>query len=118
MHQKFDKVFDLVKQKVFYPYETLFNETLPSKKEFYSLLSGRGISDKKYQHVLKVSNESEMKTLKDYHDLYSKCNVLLLPDVFEKFANRCLDNYSLCPSHYLSALTLCWDTMLVWLKLS
>ena len=64
MHQKFDKVFDLVKQKVFYPYETLFNETLPSKKEFYSLLSGRGISDKKYQHVLKVSNESEMKTLR------------------------------------------------------
>ena len=28
-----------------------------------------------------------MKTLKDYHDLYLKCNILFLADVFEKFRN-------------------------------
>ena len=31
-----------------------------------------------------------MKTLKDYHDLHSKCDVLLFVDVFEKFRNNCL----------------------------
>ena len=43
-----------------------------------------------------------MKTMKDYHDLYLKCDVLLLADVFEKFRNNILKNYRLCPSNYLS----------------
>ena len=29
--------------------------------------------------------KSEMKAMKDYHDLYLKCDILLLPDVFENF---------------------------------
>ena len=29
-----------------------------------------------------------MKVVKDYHDLYLKCDVLLLVDVFEKFTNN------------------------------
>ena len=31
-----------------------------------------------------------MKTMKDFHDLYLKCCVLLLVDVFEKFRNNSL----------------------------
>ena len=38
--------------------------------------------------------------MKDYHDLYLKCDVLLLADMFEKFRNNSLINYG---SHYLSA---------------
>ena len=53
-----------------------------------------------------------MKTMKDYHDLYLKCNVLSLADVFEKFRNNSLKNYGLCPSHYLSAPTLSWNAMI------
>ena len=41
-----------------------------------------------------------MKTMKDYHDLYLKCDVLLLPDVFEKFRKKSLKNFGLCPSHF------------------
>ena len=50
--------------------------------------------------------------MKDYHDLYLKCDVLLLADAFEKFRNNSLRNYGLCPSHYLSAPALSWDAML------
>ena len=50
--------------------------------------------------------------MKDYPDLYFKCNVLLLADVFEKCRNNNLKKYGLCPSHYLSAPPLNWDTML------
>ena len=53
-----------------------------------------------------------MKTVKDYHDLYLNCGVLLLTDVFEKFRNKSLNNCRLCPSHYLSAPSLSWDAML------
>ena len=53
-----------------------------------------------------------MKTMKDYPDLYLRCDVLLLADVFEKFRNNRIKNYGLCPSHYLRAPGLSWDAML------
>ena len=70
-----------------------FKEQLPSKEKFYSLLTGKKNSDKKYDHVLNVWNIFEMKTVKYYHDLYLKCNILLLADVFKKFRNNSLKNY-------------------------
>ena len=50
--------------------------------------------------------------MKDYHDLYLKCDVLILADVFEKFESSILKNYGLCQNHYLSAPALSWDAML------
>ena len=61
-----------------------FIEQLPSKEKFYSLLTGKKLIVKKYEHVLKSWNKFDMKMMKDYHDLYLKCDVLLLADVFEK----------------------------------
>ena len=52
-----------------------------------------------------------MKTMKNYHDLYLKCDVLLLADVFKNFRSNSLKNYGLCPSHYLSVPALSWDAM-------
>ena len=66
-------------------------EELLSKGNFYSSLTGK--------HVFKVSNKFEMKTVKNYHNLYLKCDALLLADVFQKFRNRNLNNYRLRPSH-------------------
>ena len=109
MSQEFDNnVLDLIKQKRFDPYEHMTKQ----RKKFYSSLTGTKISNKKYDHVPKVWNKFEMKTMKDYHDLYLKYDVLLLADVFEKFRNNCIKNYGLCPSHYLSAPALSWDAML------
>ena len=53
-----------------------------------------------------------MKTIKNYHDLYFKCDVLLLADLFEIFRNGSLKNYVLCASCYLSAPALSWEAML------
>ena len=50
-----------------------------------------------------INNNFEMKMMKDYHDLYLECDVLLLADGFEKFRNNSIKDYGLCPSHYLSA---------------
>ena len=50
--------------------------------------------------------------MKDYHDLYLKCDVLLLADVFEIFKNNCLKNDRLCPTHHLSATFSICDAIL------
>ena len=49
--------------------------------------------------------------IKRQNDLYLKCVVLLLADVFQKFRNFSLKKYELYPSHYLSAPGLCWDAI-------
>ena len=89
--QKFDNnVLNLVKQKGYYPYEYMrdfekLKEKLLCTEKFYSLVIDRKINDKGFDHVLNVWNKFEMKMIKDYSDLYLKCDFLLLPDVFEKF---------------------------------
>ena len=67
-------------------------------KSFYDSLTNRKINDKEYEHVLNVWNKFQMKTIKDYYDLYLKCDVLLLADVFETFRNNSFKNYGLCES--------------------
>ena len=47
-----------------------FKEQLPSREKFYSSLTGKKVSGKEYQHVFKVWNKFELKTMKDYYDLY------------------------------------------------
>ena len=55
MSLEFDNnVLDLVKQKVFYPYEYINGFQKPSKEKFYSSLTDRKISDKEHEYVLNV----------------------------------------------------------------
>ena len=108
----------LVKRKGVYPYEYMdslerLDETkLPPKEAFYSKLMGEGISNEDYEHAKKVWEVFDMKTLQDYHNLYNKTDVLLLPDVFENFRKICLNNYKLDPAHYFTAPGLAWDACL------
>ena len=53
-----------------------------------------------------------VKNLGEYHELYLKCDVLLLGGVFGKFISTCLEYYSLDPCHYFSSPGLSWDAML------
>ena len=52
------------------------------------MLTDRKNTDREYEYVIKVWLKFEMKTMKDYHNLYLKCKFLLLADVFEKFRNN------------------------------
>ena len=49
--------------------------------------------------------------------MYSKLDVSLLADVFEKFRNNGSKNYGLCPSHYFRAPGLTWDAMIKMTKI-
>ena len=92
-----DEYLKLVKQKEVYPYEymnsfkSFFEDKLPDRCMFFSSLKDVCISEKDYLKVNNIWNVFKMNTMGDYHDLYLKTDVLLLPDVFEKLISTCLD---------------------------
>ena len=109
---------DLIKRKGVFPYDWFDNfnrlsvKNLPPKESFHSILNDSGISEEDYQHAQNVWKTFKMKTMRDYHDLYLKSDVLLLSDVFENFRDVCLDNYHLDPIFYYTAPGLAWDACL------
>ena len=109
---------ELLTRKGVYPYDYVssldkLSETqLPPKEEFYSRLNDEDISDEDYQHAINVWNTFGCKTIRDYHDLYLKSDVLLLADVFENFRKTCLKHYKLDPAHYYTSPGLAWDACL------
>ena len=111
------KKLELVKNKGVYPYKYFnslkrFKETqLPDIDKFFSSLKDCDISDQEYQRT-DVWKVFKIKNLGEYHDLYLKCDILLLCDVFEKFIKTCSEYYCLDPCHYFSSPGLSWDTML------
>ena len=100
---------ELLLRKGVYPYDYMdstdkFNETkLPPINEFYSKLTNSNISDEDYQHAKNVWKKFNLKNMGEYHDLYLKCDTLLLSDVFENFRNVCMENYDLDPAWYYTA---------------
>ena len=114
----FKENVDLLTRKGVYPYDYVsslkkLNETqLPPKEAFYSYLNDEHITDEDYQHALKVWATFGCKTIRDYHDLYLKSDVLLLADVFENFRKTCLKHYKLDPAHYYTSPGLAWDACL------
>ena len=114
----------LLKQKGFFPYEyldsieKLKDTTPPPQKAFYSKLTGKGINNYNYKHVLNVWKTFKMKTFKNFLEVYNVSDVLLLADVFEKFRDVCLKNYGLDPVYYYTAPGLAWDAMLKMTKIN
>ena len=116
--QKFKgKKLDLMARKGVYPYDFMscfekFNEKLPPKEDFYSIMNNEHITNKDYKHAQTVWKTFKLKTMGEYHDLYLKSDILLLADVFENFRKTCLEYYKLDPCHYFTSPGLSWDAML------
>ncbi|CAB4032813.1 DNA polymerase [Paramuricea clavata] len=83
-----------------------------SKEKFFSKLSNENISDTDYERACTVWNTFNMKTMRNYHDLYLNTDVLLLADVMENFRKVCKTNYGLDPMWYYTAPGLAWDVAL------
>ena len=60
-----------------------FKEGSITNDKFYNTLTNLASSNKNHEHVLNVWKAFKIDTMKDYHDLYVKVDVLLLACVFE-----------------------------------
>ncbi|GBO29059.1 hypothetical protein AVEN_122502-1 [Araneus ventricosus] len=101
-----------------YPYEYMDShqkfdeERLPSIDSFESTLTGCGISNEDYRHAQTVWNYFSLKNMGEYHDLYVKCDVLQLADVFENFRKLCQPYYGLVCVHLFTTPGLAWQSSL------
>ena len=110
-------VLYLLKKKGFFSYHywdsfEKLKEGLPSKDKFHNTLINHGISNKNYEHVLNVWKVFKMHSMKEYHDLYLKVDVLLLACVFETFRIESINSFELDPAYYLSTPGYSWDALL------
>ena len=70
-----DNKLALTHQKGVYPYDYMdsfkkFNDpVLPTKKDFYGVLTNTGITDEQYQHAQKVWSTFRLRNMGQYHDL-------------------------------------------------
>ena len=69
-------------------------------------MTNRTISDRNYEHVLNVQKTSKTNTIKDYHDLNLKVNVLLLSCMFETIRRESINSFELNPAHYFLFLVI------------
>lgn len=110
--------FEQMRQKGVFPYsytesfQKLDEPALPTIEQFYDRLSESHIPQADYDRAVKVWQTFGCKTLGDYSDVYLKCDVFILADVFENFRNLCLKQYKLDPAQYYTAPGLFWDAML------
>lgn len=108
----------MLERKGVFPYDYVdsierLNETaLPSKDEFYNKLNEDSIDDDEYAFACSIWEKFDIKTLRQYSELYLKTDVLLLADIFENFRETCHTIYKLDPAHYITAPGLSWDAML------
>ena len=83
-----------------------------SKDKYYNLTNNHAISDENYEHFLNVWKAFPMNTMKYYHDLYLKVDVLLLVCLFKTFGELSINCFELDPVHCLSIPDYSWDVML------
>lgn len=112
--------FDLMRKKGIYPYDYMssfskyLDESLPPKELFYNSLLNQHISDSEYRHAQRVWKQFNINDMGEYTDLYLKCDILLLTDIFENFRNMSLHYFKLDPAYYVTAPGFSWDAMLLY----
>ena len=116
--------FHLLTKKGLYMYDWVDSvekyeyKELPPKEAFYSRLNESSISDENYAHCQKVWSHFRVKNIAEYTDLYMKCDILLLADVFIAFRNACIYYFKCDPCHYVSLPSYSFDAFLYYLKVN
>ena len=88
--EHFSDNFELMKYKAFFPYEWLtikniYNENLPSIKNFYSSLKLDNISEEDYDETLEIYKKLNCRNIKEY----LKLDICLQTDILNVF-RKCI----------------------------
>jgi hypothetical protein len=87
---KWWKAYKCSMTKGFFPYEWLDSydkldqDHLPPYKEWYNSLKGKNINEKQYNYCVRVWNDNNMKTMKDFLRWYNNCDVIPMVEALNK----------------------------------
>ena len=114
--------FELLKEKVCFPYEWLtkdniFDKELPSVDKFYSSLKLQDIKKEEYDKTLEIYKKLKCKNVKDYLGIYMKLDICLQSDIFNAFKNTIWNKFEIDCSKYITSCSLSLDLMLKYTKL-
>jgi hypothetical protein len=114
---KNDVEFHRICEKGSFPYEWFdafekLEQPVPKREHFYNTLRQEELSETEYNEMLETCQLFNIKTFREYHDLYLKRDVYGLCDMFEAFRDVCSNSYGLDPCHYMGNPSLSWDAML------
>ena len=104
----FSENFELLKEKIAFPYEwiteeNLFNKELPSIDKFYSSLKLQNISKKQYDETIEIYKKLKCKNIKEFLDIYMKLDICLQADIFNSFRNTIWNKFEIdCSKIYNS----------------
>ena len=109
--------YDWMFKKGIFPYswfdswEKLKYNRFPIKMDFYdSLTDSLTINDEDYERACNTYLRTGCFNFQQYMELYLKCDVLQLADVFENFREMCLNDDGLDPINYFTIPQLTWDS--------
>ena len=113
--------FELLKEKVCFPYEwltreNLLNKELPSIDKFYSILKLQNISIEEYDKTIDVYKKLKCKIIKDYLEIYIKLDITLQTDIFNVFRNCIWNKFEIDCSKYITSCSLSLNLMLKYRK--
>ena len=113
----FPNNFELLKQKVCFPYEwiteeNIYSKELPSIEKFYSSLKLQNIKQEQYNKTLEIYKELKCKNIKDYLEIYMKLDICLQADIFNVFRNIIWDQFEVNCCKYITSCSLSLDLML------
>ena len=74
-------------------------------------MSEEGKTNDDYKKAKQIWKHFDIKNMGEYHDLYSKTDVLLLTDAFENFRDVCLSYYGLDPVYYYTLPNFAFDAL-------
>ena len=113
--------FELLKEKICFPYEWLtkendFDKELPPIDKFYSSLKLQNISQKEYDKTIDIYKKLKCKNVKDYLEIYMKLDITLQADIFNVFRNTIWNKFEIDCSKYITSCSLSLDLMLKYTK--
>ena len=89
--------------------DTLHEENIPDKSEFYNILTMKKITNKEYNDVKNFYKLMKFKNLKEYLECYLTVDILLFNDIFHNFRKMIFDKFQIDCIKYVSAPSLTKD---------